>query len=227
METMHPHITATTMTSDDKHFRLLDLPPELRVRIYECFFEPSLHSSTRIDILDVETIKRHAPDLAILATCHLVRREAHDIGVEAERKYYRDRCFILEVPVPWNRAITDVQCFTPDLREMTSTIASLPRFPVSKLELYTPVVKGGARMMWFRTMISAVSDGKVEIVADCGSGLRSQGPPVTRSSFADGAVKKLGVSVTRGSSLVSLDINNLVQAALYTMGWASVERCTV
>ncbi|KAK5730094.1 hypothetical protein LTR15_000028 [Elasticomyces elasticus] len=205
------------MASDDKHFRLLDLPPELRVHIYECFFEPSLHSSARIDIFDVETIKRHAPDLAILATNHLVRREAYEIGVKVERDYYQNRCFTLEVLVPWNLSRTDVpdvECFTPDLRKMTSTIASLPLFPVRRLELCTPVTEEGVRTMWFRAVFSVTSEGKVELVADVGdgstTGLGSHGRPITRSSFADSAtaVKKLGISVTRGKMLISLDVKN-------------------
>ncbi|KAK3629960.1 hypothetical protein LTR56_017719 [Elasticomyces elasticus] len=219
------------MAAQHKPFRLLDLPPELRVRIYECFFEPSLHSSIRIDILDVEKIKRNAPDLAILATNHLVRREAYDIGVKAERDYYQNRCFTLEVLRPWKPFLTRVQRFTPDLLNVTRTIASLPRFPVSKLELCTPASEEGLRTMWFRAVFSVTSDGKVELVAEIGDGstigLGSRGPPVTRSSFADSnaAVKKLGISVTRGKSLISLDINNVVTAMLYTMGWASEEHC--
>ncbi|KAK5739898.1 hypothetical protein LTR17_004994 [Elasticomyces elasticus] len=231
METTHQHTTAARMADDDQPFRLLDLAAELRVRIYECFFEPSLHSSTRIDILDVGTIKRQAPDLAILATNHLVRREAYDIGVQAERDYYQNRCFTLEVLIPWNRSRTDVRCFKSRLRKTTRTIASLPLFPVRKLELCTAVTEKGLRTMWFRAVFSVTSEGKVELVADIGdgstTGLGSRGPPVTRSSFADSnaAVKKLGISVTRGKSLISLDVNNLVTAALYNLGWASAEHC--
>ncbi|KAK4962403.1 hypothetical protein LTR10_000029 [Elasticomyces elasticus] len=230
METLHQHIAALRVADDDKPFRLLDLAAELRVRIYECFFEPSLHSSTRIDILDVETIKRHAPDLAILATNHLVRQEAYEIGKEAERKYYQDQGFALDILIPWNPASGTVKSFTPAMRNFMGSIASLPRFPLSKLEVRIVIEHAGRKIMWFRMAFRVISRQKVEVTAETGEGdtigVGSHGPPEVRDNFTEGSsVKKLGVSVTRGKSLVSLDINNTTQAVLYSMGWASVKHC--
>ncbi|KAK4905400.1 hypothetical protein LTR49_025305 [Elasticomyces elasticus] len=132
METMHQQTAALSVADDHQPFRLFNLPAELRVRIYECFFEPSpqCNSPAEIDLLEVKTIKYHAPDLAILATSHLVRREAYDIAKQAERKYFQDTRFTLEFSVPHNAPPRQVKTFTPGLCDTMAAVASLPYFPI-------------------------------------------------------------------------------------------------
>ncbi|KAK5676933.1 hypothetical protein LTS10_010697 [Elasticomyces elasticus] len=205
------------MAAQHKHFRLLDLPPELRVRIYECFFEPSLRSSTRIDILDVETIKRHAPGLAILATNHLVRREAYDTGKEAERQYFHDHSFFLEIKTPAIGHYSDLELFTSEMVEFMATVTSLPRYPVSTVETRLSQDLIGKRLVYACQVINAASDGKIGTTArqkyDFGHG------PMHDYSLLDMVTKSLGVELTRSTKPITLDIRSLVEVVLCAAGW--------
>lgn len=76
-------------------FRLMDLPVELRLRIFEIVFEPSKHQ---------DLSPRHPPSVAepaLLQTSRRIRKEATTI-------FYRTSCFRLELPESnENRKIRD------------------------------------------------------------------------------------------------------------------------
>ncbi|KAK3629961.1 hypothetical protein LTR56_017720 [Elasticomyces elasticus] len=217
------------MGDDDQPFRFLDLPPELRVRIYECFFEPnSQHDfSTRINMLDIETIKRQAPDLAILGTSHLVRREAYDIGKEAERHFFHETCFFLDLKTPLIYGGPQ-KPYTHDLRRMVKAISSLPRFPLSKIEfLLTHKLNG--HEFWIRLIVSAASDGKLKGSTEFGEGqtvgIDSVSVESKNELFQTMAGQFfVGMKMTRRGEPLCLDMANLVEMVLFSMGWVTTER---
>ncbi|KAK5703273.1 hypothetical protein LTR97_004222 [Elasticomyces elasticus] len=227
METMHQQIAAPGVAND-----------ELRVRIYECFFEPDpqCSSPTKINLLDVDTIKHHAPDLAIFATSHLVRQEAYDIGKQAERKYFQDTRFTLEFVVPHNAPPRQVKIFEPDLRDTMAAVTSLPCLPISTLEMCLIFQLSAGRNFWMRFICTSTSDGQIDATREFGhgasAGLLSLGPPGPVVTFGRGeddsaASKVQGLRLTRGKDPVFLNVGKLAEVVLYTAGWASAEHCQV
>ncbi|KAK5736836.1 hypothetical protein LTR17_007161 [Elasticomyces elasticus] len=71
------------MANHGQPSRLLTLPPELRVRVYECLFEAE---SQQPDI-DLFAVKDFAPNPAILSTNHLIRHEALPIAQPAITRF--------------------------------------------------------------------------------------------------------------------------------------------
>ncbi|KAK5676934.1 hypothetical protein LTS10_010698 [Elasticomyces elasticus] len=229
METMHSHTTELRMADKEQPFRLLDLAAELRVRIYECFFEPNSQcdSSTRINMLDIETIKRQAPDLAILGTSHLVRWEAYDIGKEAERHFFHEPSFFLDLKTPLIYGPPQ-KPYTHGLRRMVKAISSLPRFPLSKIEFLLTYKQDGHEF-WIRLIVSAASDGKLK-----GSNEFGRGQTVGIDSISVESKNDLfqttagqffvGKKMTRRGEPLYLDMANLVEMVLFSMGWVTTER---
>lgn len=74
-----------TKTDTPETFQLMDLPPELRVCIYEYSFTPgSLSTSDKI----LERFDSLAPSNAILLTNHLIHQEARPIYEQACRRFW-------------------------------------------------------------------------------------------------------------------------------------------
>ncbi|KAI7536654.1 hypothetical protein KC331_g11356 [Hortaea werneckii] len=82
-----PSSTSQSVTKADmtEAFRLMDLPPELRIRIYEYAFTPgSLSTFDKI----LERIESTAPSKALLLTNQPIYQEARSIYQEAHRRFW-------------------------------------------------------------------------------------------------------------------------------------------
>ncbi|KAK4894325.1 hypothetical protein LTR27_007458 [Elasticomyces elasticus] len=112
------------MADNARPFRLLDLPAELRVRIYESFFEPDPGTPQEISLFDIQ---KHVPELAVLATSHLVRREAYPVGKTAEAEFFARHQFVLDLVFDDARS--------HESPELQAAIAALPTYPISEMAL--------------------------------------------------------------------------------------------
>ncbi|KAK5676928.1 hypothetical protein LTS10_010692 [Elasticomyces elasticus] len=107
--------------------RLLALPAELRVRIYEYVFE-DLSSQLEIDI---SLVKGHAPKVAIVAVSRLIRREALEMAEQAVSRFFSNHKFFLDL----NQLAPAVKDYLQDPHNAQNPMACLPRYPILTLEL--------------------------------------------------------------------------------------------
>ncbi|KAK5739897.1 hypothetical protein LTR17_004993 [Elasticomyces elasticus] len=211
------------MAAKDKPFRLMDLAPELRTRIYECYFEPE--GPQTISIFD---ITKHAPSQAITAVNKRMRHETYKIGKDAEREFFQ-RSFFLE----WcNRVHYDgVDKATQEIDRMSRLIEALPLFPITTLEVRLVAPKR-SRMSeagflvyisrWSRHVVNVDSTGFITETVQHGSGENfeehSDGEPESTIALQY-SVRDFEEELTRGGQMVYLDIVSVIEAALVSEGW--------
>ena len=73
-------------------FRLLDLPPELRNRVYEYTFEPDAGLS-----IEIFAACSRAPQPALTAASHQIRNESLQYLHEATQRFWRERRFFVAI----------------------------------------------------------------------------------------------------------------------------------
>ncbi|KAK5703267.1 hypothetical protein LTR97_004216 [Elasticomyces elasticus] len=200
------------MADNDQHFRLLDLPPELRVRIYECFFE----LPTSLEATSIFEAQQQAPSLAIAVTSRLIRHEALDLGRIAVRHFFEQQSFFLQMPV-----------YTAEGRDsetdaFEAAAVALPRFPISTMEFRFTVLDdprdSPTSDHWkrhCRKTVRTMEGGQIEEVSrwrlhGIGQDYRTQ----TDSLSIKGAAA-LSIMLTNGASLQYLDVGNVSRALLW------------
>ncbi|KAK5730101.1 hypothetical protein LTR15_000035 [Elasticomyces elasticus] len=196
------NLSSILTSTSAQPFRLLDLPAELRVRIYESFFEPNPGTPQEISLLDIH---KHVPELAVLATSRLVRREAYAVGKTAGADFFARNQFVLDLFVDEARSQE-----SPELQAAT---AALPCYPISRMALgwyvkpRTDLARYTARMA--PTVLYLTSEGLhcayiVESGCSFGRGL----PNIITLMKEEATL--LGLALTRGHDGAYLDIKNIM-----------------
>ncbi|KAK5703271.1 hypothetical protein LTR97_004220 [Elasticomyces elasticus] len=208
------------MAKDGKPFRLMDLAPELRTRVYECFFEPE--GPQTINIFD---ITKHAPCQAITAVSKLIRHETYQISKEAERDFFQ-QSFYSGWCLPYTYDIEFDSLYTPELRCKMALIAALPRFPITSLELRLVKRAGPKPTQWSRMVVNAEPGGGLSETQDNAEGvdLKDIDHELEKSTDLQDHLGGLRLTFTRSvRGTHYLDIPNVVEAALHWHGWAKNE----
>ncbi|KAK5730099.1 hypothetical protein LTR15_000033 [Elasticomyces elasticus] len=197
------------MAVHDQPFRLLELPPELRVRIYECFFE----LRTSLEAISIFEAQQQAPSLAIGATSRLIRREALALGMDAVRQFYRQQKFFLEFPLClswyWSHALSAVEVAAMALAPM----------PITTLEVrYSIEMTTGETTYTESTMSVSAGDDVEELrryrfhdEEDYGPSRHAHNTPLRALA------QELGFALKWGSSLQYLHVGNIARAVLYNI----------
>lgn len=81
-----------------EHFRFLDLPPELRDRVYNCAFEDASATS-----LELHRYGSYVPEPTITAVCHLIRSESEGLLRKAQSKFWKHHHW----SIPFDKTILD------------------------------------------------------------------------------------------------------------------------
>ncbi|KAK3629952.1 hypothetical protein LTR56_017711 [Elasticomyces elasticus] len=190
------------MADSTQPFRLLDLPAELRVRIYESLFEPDPGTPQRIGLFDIH---KHVPELAVLATSRLVRREAYTVGKTAEAEFFARHRFVLDLVFDEARS--------HDSPELQTAIAALPTYPISEMALgwydklrtdLTRSIAPVAPMVLYLTSEELHPAYVLAGVCTWGRGL----PRMVTLMKEEATL--IGLALTRGRDDVYLDIGNIM-----------------
>ncbi|KAK4894326.1 hypothetical protein LTR27_007459 [Elasticomyces elasticus] len=186
------------MAKEEQHFRLLDLPPELRVRLYECYFEPDPETSQAIDIFCVHD---YAPKVAILRTSRLVRHESHSIGTQSIVKFFTQQKFAvdLEQDFPLTRTLS------PGFQ---AAATALPPFPISAIRL-----RFSARYSWSVSVSTGSDNEDVHVVYSVWR--NDQLFAGQNSATFQRAAQKVGVALTQQGGGRCLHFYNLMMALQY------------
>ncbi|KAK3633323.1 hypothetical protein LTR56_015891 [Elasticomyces elasticus] len=189
------------MADDNQHFRLLDLPPELRVRIYECFFEVP----NSIEATDIFEAQQHAPNLAIAATSRLIRREALAIGKAAMLQFYQQGDLFIQMSV-----CSSVQ-WREEMQNLQAAASALPSFPLSTFELRYSIQRSSGEKNDCRMTASIAAGGNVEgHTRWFNNGVEYQNI-ANRIDLEKGARRK-DITLTWGTRLQYLHVVNVLRA---------------
>ncbi|KAK5730100.1 hypothetical protein LTR15_000034 [Elasticomyces elasticus] len=198
----------TMVAGRDQHFRLLDLPPELRMRIYECYFEADPDAPRAMNLVRVRDF---ATNVAVLRTSRLVRHESYTISKELVAKFFSQRDFFVEMQYD---SILKRRDKIPDLIE---AVAAQPLYPISALTL----------KILGRPTATGVHSWSARVSTDPGNGTSRVALTIHRDhapfeevypNVWQQAADKIGVEITRHGNAEYLDPGNLVKAFFSHVG---------
>ena len=189
---------------------MLDLPPELRILIYEALFEDDGVSR------DIQLFEAHkyTPNIAITATCRLICQEALNIAKDAVVQHCGRQKYILEVDIPgWNKDDEDTP---PDVRELLDLAASTASLPISACRIMAKVVDDG-RTDVSRMMVRVSSLGELETWWRWSDHYEKR-----PFKWLDTSSQRLGVSPQRSKDTRFLHIVNILRALFLHFGWKTL-----
>ena len=134
-----------TCQSNSEVFRFLDLPPELRNRIYQHVFE-----NTAQHELDLLHVRPYLPDSGIALACRQLRNEALSLAAEATEAFWKTHTFTLS--------------FEPNMTheerlKMFKTHAQLP--PNAKIYRLAILLAGKSEHHRYRAMAECIEEENV------------------------------------------------------------------
>ncbi|KAK3075096.1 hypothetical protein LTR53_001922 [Teratosphaeriaceae sp. CCFEE 6253] len=196
----------------NRAFRLLDLPPELRTRCYECFFED--HEPRAITLFEAQ---RYAPCLAVTATSRQVRDETLKLGEDAIARYYQQQHFQIDLRLSYWGHPGHYQHELPRaLRSVLTLAATTPCLPVSACRLRVKGQRNDTHSILMRLSDSGAFEcTEVWPVDTVENELRTQ---VCTRDFLEVA-KRLGVTVNQHEDPRFLHIGNILRVFLSICGW--------
>ncbi|KAK5703264.1 hypothetical protein LTR97_004213 [Elasticomyces elasticus] len=199
--------TAASMVAEEQPSYFLELPPELRLLVYEYLVKtPTLKK------MNISTARDNAPSVAILATSRLIRHEAMNVVKVAVQDFFALQNFFLETSNHQARAIYAGQ----ELRDVSQAVAALPSFPVSRLDIL--YLSNGCRTSGIKAVARVSSTGvyTTTLEAVLVTGDTFQNTPFVQ---LETTAEELGLTLSwKKDSCHYLHISNLARSMLYFMG---------
>ncbi|KAK5730097.1 hypothetical protein LTR15_000031 [Elasticomyces elasticus] len=186
--------------------RLLALPAELRIRIYECLCE---NESPHPD-MDLFAIQDFVPNPAILSTSRLIRREALTITQQAIDRFFTTHTFFILVTL--RPAYENI----PHVDDIEKAAALLPAYPIATLELrYVMQDRPGLpTRRHVARLTSGSPDRKVQAAHESSIHGKPRIPTVCAgvpSTFLQDKAASLDLRLSRGPDHLDLHFGNVVK----------------
>ncbi|KAK5703272.1 hypothetical protein LTR97_004221 [Elasticomyces elasticus] len=198
----------------EKPFRLMDLAPELRTRIYECYFEPEEFTFTEVDVLE---IAEHAPCQAITAVSKLLRHETYQLYRDAEKDFFQ-RSFVMDWCSYTRRC--ESKLFRAEIDAKLELLDALPPYPISRLEVRLETATNGNHYTYYVITTDAsgliretFEQGHMDECGHCGYDNPAKTTTLQRHAAA------LRRPLTRPGRPSHLILVHVVEAALFSDGW--------
>ncbi|KAK5739889.1 hypothetical protein LTR17_004985 [Elasticomyces elasticus] len=192
------------MPAEEEPSYFLELPPELRLLIYEY-----LVKTPTLGKMNILTAREHAPSVAILATSRRIRHEALKMTKAAVQDFFALQDFFLE----WDDHHAHDIYTGRELRDVLPAVAALPTFPISRLDILYINGRNTNSINSVRTVASVSSSGVFT------SALKTDTFPGTPYVQIGTTAEALGLKLSwKKDSCHYLDIPNVARSVLYFMG---------
>ncbi|KAK5708478.1 hypothetical protein LTR17_020657 [Elasticomyces elasticus] len=211
------------MADEEQPFRLLDLPPELRVRIYEC-----LYQDESVGDLDYLTLREHVPSVAITLTNRLIRHEAMPLYERATKSFYQQHIFYVKMRMPDGGTGPDGEPgdtnLPEDMRDILNIAAAMPQLPISSVRIKLCLEDRGSDREYqdLRVDVKVTSGGGVEATHFWESAPGRRDVPYSGEWLCDGAEGTQTVMIQQNDARY-LEGGNILRVVVMVFGWLPEE----
>ncbi|KAK4891289.1 hypothetical protein LTR27_010092 [Elasticomyces elasticus] len=192
--------------------QLLDLPPELRVRIYECLYEDEA-----VGDVDYLTLRKHAPSVAITLVNRLIRHEVMPLYEGATKRFYQQQTFYIKMRMPDGQSMPDGQRddtqLPEDMQGILTVVAAMPKLPLSSIRFKLRLEYRGGEHEDLRVDVRVTRDGGVKATHLWESDPGESGVPLSGEWLINRAKRNQIVMVQQNDPRF-LDIGNVLRAAV-------------